>query len=182
MPPLIPEMLSDAHGRPCAAATHQRGLIRGCGDNNGTLHALGSKDGFNEFPQLAPALTNERENNDIGLHVSPQVAQQIRFPHARSREKPKTLASGYGKKGIEDRHARFQTLAQHTASGRSRRVGFQRPGCCPSNQWPAIQRLAERIDNSPDPGIAWRDSPGLAERDPVPEHNSRWLVIRENRD
>ncbi len=133
-------------------AAHQRRLVGGRDHDHGAGETGFAQIVLEELLHLAAALADEADDGDVGGDVTREHGQQHRFADAGAGEDAQTLAATAGQKGIERADAEIERGADPAARVRQRRRIAERIWRRAVEQRAlAVDRLAERIDDPPEP-------------------------------
>ncbi len=152
MMPLVAEHLRRGHRHPRRPPLDQRRLVRGRRDHHRPRHALGPQHVVDEVAQLAPALADQRQNDDIRLDPPREIREQRGFAHPRPGEDPDPLALRERQNRVEHREPGIEPPAQRLAPRRLGRGAPQGGRGGSGLERPPVERLPEGIDDPPDPG------------------------------
>src|SRR6185436_16302173 len=114
-----------AHRGEGGLAAQQRRFIRGGRNDDAARESVFAKIVFNKFLELAAALANERDDDDVGIGVPREHAEQNRLADSGTREDTKALTFAARHEGVQRAHAEIELAADAGARVRGGRSGAQ---------------------------------------------------------
>ena len=129
-----------------ANALEGRDVARGH-DDDALLAALGAQGPLEELADLAPALADERHDDDVGLGAARDRAEQRALADPRSGEEAHALPLAERHQAVEDAHARRERPRDGPALERPGRIAIDRDEP-PLDGRPAVERPPEAVDHA----------------------------------
>jgi hypothetical protein len=107
----VSEVFRNRGGGVGGARAHQRRLVRGRRHDDRALQARRAQVLLDELEHLAAALSDQRDDVDVGLHVARDHAQQGALAHAAAGENADPLSAPYRQQAVDALDAGFQHAA-----------------------------------------------------------------------
>ena len=147
---LIPEIFRHRRGRVRGLETLHRRAV-GCGDDqHGLFPPFRAKIVLNELTHFAAALADQRQHAHIGGTAFDDAGQERTFTAASRRENAHALALAAGKHPVEHAQAQRNRPVDDLAEHGVRRIGVNRivgPGL---ERRPAVDGIAEPVQDAPE--------------------------------
>ncbi|OQB85059.1 MAG: hypothetical protein BWX86_02830 [Verrucomicrobia bacterium ADurb.Bin122] len=144
---LVAVGLGQSRGRKRSTQAQRRGRVAGGHDDHGARQSFRTEVLFKELADLTAALADERHDDDIGLRIASDHAQQRGLADTRACEKPETLAPPDWDEGIDRAHSGGKSIMDALAAQRVRRLGRGRIGPLHRERTGLIERPAQRIEH-----------------------------------
>ncbi len=149
-------MLGDGGGPNGAAGADERRKVARGRDDDRASQALLAERTANEVAHLAPALSNERDDDHVGLRVFAEHAEKRALADAGTREEPDALTATERQERVDRAHARLEGPVDRTPREGRRRRGVQGCGGGEIGKRTTVERLAEGVDHAPEEPVADR--------------------------
>ncbi len=156
MAALVAEVFGDRGGVARALHAHQRRRIGRRGHHHAACAALFLEDVLDEFLDLAAALADQADDDDIGRRVARHHAQQHRLADAGAGEQAEALAAADGEQRVDRAHAGVERLAHRVAVHRVDGAPRHRLGAHLLQRAETVERHAVRIDDAAEQAVAHR--------------------------
>ena len=146
------------------AQTHQRRIVGRRGDHHRALDALFAEDVLDEFLYLATTLTDQPDDDDVGLGEARHHAQQHRLADTRAGEQPEALAAPDREQAIDAADADIQRFADGMALERVDHRTIHRHPVLGAHAALAIQGAPSAIEHTTEHGHAHGQASGVDQR------------------
>ena len=152
-----PEALGQCRGGEGRAGTFHAGTVRRGTHQDCTAPQFIVQFMVEEFAQLAPAFTDQAEDDDIAIHIASDLRQQGGLAATGTREQPDTLAFAERQRTIDGAHAGDQgslnawsrcrrgRLANHLRGMQHLRSGERAHAALQQGPAKTVQHLAEQL-------------------------------------
>jgi hypothetical protein len=149
-------VLGDGGGVAGALQAHQRRRIGRRGHHHAARTAFVAEDVLDEFLDLAAALADQADDDDVGRGEARHHAHQHRLADAGAGEQAQALAAADGEQRVDRAHAGVQRLAHRVAVHRIDRAAHHRPRADVLQRAAAVHRHAVRVDDAAEQAVAHR--------------------------
>jgi hypothetical protein len=168
------------------AQAQERRLLRGRDHDRGAL-AGAFKIVFEKLVDFAAALADQRDDDAVGDDVARERAEQRTLADARAGEQTDALAAAEGHEPVDRADAGLDDFADAPARERRRWLGVQRRALGAHERSTTIERLAERVEDASEHGVAARHGRRGGERrharaggdrvEPAERHQERRVAL-----
>src|SRR5690606_26866730 len=109
---------------------------------------------LDEIVDLAAALADQPDDDDVGARVARNHAEQHALADAAAGEKPDALPAADGQQRIDSAHADVERPAHRIAAERVQEPPHQRHALPAAQRRQVVERLTERVDHAPEQLLA----------------------------
>ena len=107
----IAEIFGDRGREPGAVQAHQRRIVGGRRHDDRAPHAVGPESVADEFLDLAAALADQADDDDVGIRVARHHAEQHALADADAGEQADALSAADREQRVDGAHADIQRIA-----------------------------------------------------------------------
>src|SRR5262249_51983590 len=123
----IPKMLGDGGCHIGGLHALHRRTVGGGRNDDGFGASFGAKLAIEKFANLAAALADQADDDDLGIGVARDFREQARLADARLAENTDALAAPAGEKPVDRPYTELNRLTDERTGKRIRRLGCHRP-------------------------------------------------------
>jgi len=156
--------------------------VRGGHDDHGAAQALRPQVLLDEFADLAAPLADQADHVDVGLRVARDHPQENALPHAGAGEDAHLLALAAGQQAVEHADAEIHGLHDPPPLQGVDRLGIQRVVVLRLDGAPAVDGVAQAVDDPPQELLAHGDGRLAPQRDDLAARAHALQVVQRHEE